>query len=340
MRLWEAGRILEASLLAHRAPQGHPLSDPALRALVRNLGLPLEIHEIPEIKLEWLECDEVLALIALNLLHPVRRILLAQRLPDSFPPGCLGTFADALFALASVSDDEPLIWTESDAQKLAYAPETYGDLLRTHLDGFERDRLNKEANAIQALAREKFEPLRAMREWVRLNRNSTAGDVNQAIRVLTYEFGADYARAIGAKSKRESIARALVDQLDATSREIDPLRRRFVGGKKMGMIASLSRFLEALLSLAMIGDDNKTQIFVAERDAVRKTAELWLKTTLASDDVTPQAVLREVACSSGLTAPNGEIDFALWRYPRTPGSASEGRQIRAQSRDNRHGHYG
>jgi hypothetical protein len=317
-RLWDSGRIFEASVLAHDPLQEHPLAQPALRALIRNLSLPRDTSDIPEIKFEWLGHDEVLALIALNLLHPIRRRTLAEVLPDSFPPGPLGAFVQALLMLARVSGDEPLIWTKSDGPKLAYAPAAYSDLLRTSLSAFEKDRLNREANDIQVLARERFEPLLLMRRWVHQNRDraSTSAEADEAIRILTKEYGADYARAIGTKSKRENIARDLVENLDEISRSKNPVNRAFIGSKKMGMITSISRFLEVLQSLAALGNSNGTQTRVAGRDAVRKAADLWVKTAPATEEVTPQALLREIALSSGRAAPNGEIDFALWRYPR------------------------
>jgi hypothetical protein len=334
--LWDSGRIFEASVFARDSSRDHPLAQPALRALICNLSLPRDISDIPEIESEWLRHDEVLALSALNLLHPIRRRMLAEVLPDSFPPGPLGAFVHALLMLARVSDDEPLTWTKSEGPELAYAPAAYSEFLRTSLSAFEKDWKNKEANDIQVLARERFVPLRVMLRLVHeRERVNTAAEADEAVRILTKEYGGDYAKAIGTKGKRENIARNLVEDLDEISRSKHVQNRVFVGGKKLGMITSIARFLEVLQSLAALGNGNVAQTRVAERDAVRKAADLWIKTAPAAEDATPRALLHEIALSSGRAAPNGEIDFALWRYPallealRKPGKFAPSMQAMA-----------
>ena len=161
--LWEKGRIFEAALLAEAPPADHQLAPRVVRDLIRDLTLPTELANIPFIDPRLLANEQLLALVAINLLHPVRRKLLMDIESASLPKTPLGGFVGALKDFSSVAGDGVLTWTRSRRDQFAYSPEKYGEMFRDQLENFQRDRNNTEAKEIQALLRDDFGPLQQAR---------------------------------------------------------------------------------------------------------------------------------------------------------------------------------
>jgi len=317
MELWEKGSIFEAALMAEALTSDHMLASRIIRDLIRDLTLPTELAAVPIIDKRMLANEQLLALVAINLLHPKRRKLLVGIETTSLPTTKLGIFVATLMDFARASDEETLSWAQSRKDKLAYSTQEYGVMFRDRLESFQRDRNNTEARAIQALLREDFGPLKQARMWVNENRDPVPRDTEEARRILLAEFGKDFYQKLKAKGNRENICRGIVEQKDRESRQQRANLQEFVGGLKKGMITSISRFLETMLSLAVFAESDDADSLSEEREATRKAAERWLNTgSSTADETTPLGLLLDIAHTSGHIAPNGEVNHWLWRFPR------------------------
>lgn len=312
--LWRQDRLCEAAILASDQATA-PLSDAGLRRLVLTICLPVKPGPLPKIQSNWLQHDTVLAMVALGLLDPSRRHLLEPALPTDIPPGKLGALVTSLRRLAKVSEDAPMTWQGTQAQQLAHSPKRYGEMLRAQLEALQRDRGNTEARKIQELANKTFGPLVAIQTWAGQNPQSGPGDIKAAIDSLRNEYGPDYERHLGSRGKRLSVARTLLEDLDRASRAKEKKLEPIIGARKTGLVMAFARFLELLYSLTRLDPDASGLDRQAELDFVRRDADAWAADVPEGDPVSPIQLLREVALTHGRSAPNGVIDFAIWRFP-------------------------
>lgn len=312
--LWAEGRIFEAAALARDPPQGDPLADPQLRRMVAVLTLRDERSDPPPVRAGWLRNhEEVLALVALALLDPARRRLLKDFDPAALPETPLGDLAKAISGLVAAAGEEDLYWGDGETARPSHAPLRYADLLRAQTEAFNQSRGNKEANNIQAIARDRFAPLRRMNAWTHANRDSDLQDVAEARRAMTEEFGEDYARRMGSPGARENFARDLIENLDEENRIQNPKNRKLTGPKKRGLISAITRFIETLRQLALLGEAAAGRAN-PERDALRRAAAVWSAQAKADEAcVTPQGELLRIARAQGVESSG--VGFALWRFP-------------------------
>ncbi|MDJ0933382.1 hypothetical protein [Breoghania sp.] len=108
--LWEAGRLFEAVLLCENPKLGHSLADPDLRDYIAGVYRNERPDGAISIRTSWLHDEEILALVALDLLDPGRRMA-CPALDDgqSFPQIALGRLAKAIWSHAIAAPAEPIL---------------------------------------------------------------------------------------------------------------------------------------------------------------------------------------------------------------------------------------